>query len=389
MEIEVKTETINCLWEILQGAPDFWRPEQTERIFRKYLEQGWFFSSDVEDILFLLDDRLHDHRIHLEDLYKPLGVFFEDIVFRPKKISNVASLYKALRPEYFVLLLIQLERFGFSMEAERFVKILLPAVDIKSKSIFSNAELEIFWYSKYKNKSADIILYSTKPLWYSEPIKKHKTLNGFKTSYYQDDENEERQMLRIRAPKYRERSEPVFTKCQICGLEWYKGDPESSLYHRKEHKRRLTWIKPEPLPKMLIAFEKDGDDAERVTHSSPTWKHHEMYNRALAFKREFRYDFTQWSKKGPEDQESQGYLFTGDKGEIVGACAFRKRLQNDNTYRWGLQWIWICPDERGKGHLSKRWKMFRERFGDFHVEPPVSDAMKVFLEKKGDSGLMR
>lgn len=389
MEIKAKTETINCLFEILQETPDFLRPDQAERLFRKYLEQGWIFSSDVEDILYLLDDRLYDHRIHLEDLYKPLGVFFEDIVFRPKKIANEAPLYQALRPEYFVLLLIQLERFGFLMEAERFVKILLPTTDIKSKAIFSNAELAQFWYSKYKNKSGDIFIYSTKQLWYSEPIKKYKTSNGFKISYYQDDENEERQMLRIRAPRYRERLEPVYTKCQICGVDWYKGDPESSLYHRREHKRRLTWIKPEPHPKMIIELEKNGADAEQVTFKSPIWKHREMYNRAFAFKKEFRYDFTQWSKKGPENQNSQGYLFTGEIGEIIGACAFQNRLQKDSTDRWGLQWIWICSDERGKGHLSKRWALLRERFGDFHVEPPVSDAMKAFLEKMGDSNLMR
>lgn len=389
MEIKVKTETITCLWELLQEIPDLLRPAQAERLFRKNLEQGWIFSTDVEDILCFLDDRLNDHRIHLEDLYKPLGVLFEDIVFRPKKIANEASLYQALRPEYFVLLLIQLERFGLSMEADRFVKILLPAIDVKSKSILSNAELAILWYSKDRLKGEDVVLYSTKPLWYNEPIKKHKTLYGFKTFYYEDDENEERQMLRIRAPKYREKSEPVYTKCQICGLEWYKGDPESSLYHRKEHKRRLSLLKPEPIPKMILELQKDETLAELVTYKSPLWKHKEMYYRALEFKSEFHYSFTQWSKEGREDVDAHGFLITGEQGKIVGACAFQNRLQKDNSYRWGLQWIWICPDERGKGHLSKRWKMYRERFGDFHVEHPVSDAMKAFLEKKGDFELMR
>lgn len=313
----------------------------------------------------------------------------EDIAFKPKKISNGASVYKALRLEYFVLLLIQLERTGFLTEPGRFVEILLPSINTKSKTILSSAELEIFWYSKFQHKCADVILYTEKPLWHEALIEKFKGFNGFKFSFYQNQKDPEIQMLSIRAPKFRESPRPRQVNCSICGLEWYKGDPESSLNHRREHKRRLTWLNPAPLAKMLHELLMDSKSAEEVNYKSPRWKHKEMYNRALAFKREFHYDFIQWDKGGTEDKDAHGFLLTGKSGEIVGACAFRNRLQKDNSYRWGLQWIWICPIERGKGHLSKRWSMFRERFGDFLVESPVSDGMKAFLEKQGDLKLMK
>lgn len=389
MEIKICEENIGFLLQALKESPKFSRPDQAERLFRKRLQQGWIFLSDVEDILFLLDERLNDYRSGIEDLYLPFGVVIEDIAFKPKKIANSASVYKALRLEYFVLLLIQLERMGFQMFAKRFVNLLLPELNTKTKTILSPAELEIFWYSKFRHKCADVILYTEKPVWYEEPMEKFKDLNGFKVSFYQNIKNPEIQMLCIRAPKFRKRPSTRPVTCSICGLEWYKGDPESSLYHRKEHKRRLSWLNPAPLANMLLELQMVGISAEEVSYKSPLWKYKEMYNRALAFKREFHYDFIQWNKGGSEDKDAHGFLLTGESGEIVGACAFRNRLQEDNSFRWGLQWIWICPNERGKGHLTKRWSMFRERFGDFLVEPPVSDGMKAFLEKQGDSKLMK
>lgn len=38
--------------------------------------------------------------------------------------------------------------------------------------------------------------------------------------------------------------------------------------------------------------------------------------------------------------------------------------------------------------LSSRWHFFRERFGDFYVEGPVSESLQSFLAKRGDGHLM-
>ena len=151
----------------------------------------------------------------------------------------------------------------------------------------------------------------------------------------------------------------------------------------------MSWLQPTPMPEMLAELDGKGSGAELVTWDSPQWKHNEMYNRALAFKREFHYDFTQWkSREGHEDLDVHGYLFTGTKGEIVGAAAFRNRAEGTDDSKWALQWIWFCPRERRKGHLVSRWANFRTLFGDFIVESPVSEAMQGFLKKQGDSFLM-
>lgn len=103
-------------------------------------------------------------------------------------------------------------------------------------------------------------------------------------------------------------------------------------------------------------------DFELVTSISPRWKHKEMYERALLFKRMFRYDFVQWkSREGDNDPDVHGYLFTHDDGTIVGACSFRYRKYSTNMI-WVLDWVWISPKYRRTGELSKRWEYFKKTF---------------------------
>ncbi len=101
------------------------------------------------------------------------------------------------------------------------------------------------------------------------------------------------------------------------------------------------------------------------------------------------YDFVQWkSPKGDTDPYVHGYLFANEAGMIVGACSFRYRKSKSEKTYWALDWVWICPKERGKGHLSKRWQQFRKQFRNFFVTPPVSEDMKAFLKGKEELHLM-
>jgi len=38
------------------------------------------------------------------------------------------------------------------------------------------------------------------------------------------------------------------------------------------------------------------------------------------------------------------------------------------------------PFYRKRGLLTRAWPRFREYFGNFHLEPPISDAMESFLK---------
>ena len=104
---------------------------------------------------------------------------------------------------------------------------------------------------------------------------------------------------------------------------------------------------------------------------------------AQYFRREFRYDFVQWSATNDEPS-ARAFVWVVDHWPHpvgFGACCFRWREWTDAPHGWALQWIWLHPYERGKGHLTRVWPYFRETFGDFHVERPLSSAMRAFLER--------
>ena len=142
-------------------------------------------------------------------------------------------------------------------------------------------------------------------------------------------------------------------------------------------------------PRQLASFQtrlEKHADPELVIGDSPIWMHREVYQRALQFKREFQYDFLQWEgslRKKNLRQESHGYLFadhtdTYGPGAAVGACAF---WHEDD--KWRMRWIWVCPSMRRSGVLAKRWAEFLQRYGDFEIDTPLSDAMAAFVNKYG------
>lgn len=193
------------------------------------------------------------------------------------------------------------------------------------------------------------------------------------------DETGKALALSVGAPKYRRRKDPVETVCPECGLKWWKGDPESSRMHRRDHKREMAVRNPAPDSRLLAAL--DGEaNPEEVLPDSPQWKHDLVYEHAWRFRREFGYDFVQWMRK-KRDDEAVAFVFADDTGTFgrgapVGACAFRLRGEV-----WTLDWIWIIPAARRKGILQRRWPAFRERFGEFALEYPISDAMREFAMK--------
>ena len=113
-----------------------------------------------------------------------------------------------------------------------------------------------------------------------------------------------------------------------------------------------------------------------------------VYKLAYFFKREFSYDFIQYSDHGEDGLEKcQAFIWTkpdyADNYVVIGACCFRLREYKNYKSCWGLQWIWFHPYARNNGLLSKSWPFFEERFRiDFHVEPPLSKAMNGFLQTR-------
>jgi hypothetical protein len=131
-----------------------------------------------------------------------------------------------------------------------------------------------------------------------------------------------------------------------------------------------------------------------VTSRSPQALGKAVYRLAQFFRREFRYDFVQYGYEGRDDDpEHVAFLWVHPEGlgssdlfmvTAVGACCFRWRAWRDAPHGHALQWVWFHPYWRRRGLLSEAWPAFRERFGDFVTEPPLSDAMRSFLAKRGE-----
>jgi hypothetical protein len=117
---------------------------------------------------------------------------------------------------------------------------------------------------------------------------------------------------------------------------------------------------------------------------------------AYYFKRECDYDFIQF--EAAETLQSLGYvpyeawLFHEDSPNhsrgahddpqrVIGAACFRLIEWADAPPGWELQWVWFHPYRRRHGLLTAAWPGFRERYRDYALARPLSEAMERFIRK--------
>lgn len=379
MQKIVTTEILETLWEVLNKPVKSTNPKTIKKLFDEVIDSGWASLSDVEDILEALDWRLYNNILKIEKLCKIFDIHIQTAYYKPSKLSVEVMGQKSLRTEELAHILILLEQMGFNTDPSYLTNYLLPKLSKEKKVFLSGSELKVFLFSKFRHKNSPIEFCSDENWWREEnKTKSFKTLHGYKVSAITNDKDHII-CLEIRSPKFRKRPEPYLTRCKECGYEWAKGDPESSMYHRREHKKRMCYLDPKPNIRMVKIMQ--NIDFELVTTNSLKWKHREMYERALLFRRMFHYDFVQWeSCSGDNDPNVHGYLFTNNIGVITGACSFRYKKYGYKMV-WVLDWVWLSPKHRRTGELSKRWEHFKTKFGKFEVQHPISDDMQLFLKK--------
>ena len=356
------------------------------QLLSRITNDGWATLPDIEDIFYLTDVRVDDLRQSIDarswcDLFEiPIVTTFD----RPGKNQGSVMGSQSIAAFDVAGLLIELERVGYAIDPAPLVDLLFDPTS-RLERLTSN-QLSVFWYRQMRHKWEPLVISAEMGGRRIIRTIKLVTDTGYKVEAWIGEDGMP-VGIEVRAPKYRRRPEPVREICEVCGYEWSRGDTDSSAAHRREHKKRLRYLDPQPVKRFVQAIDAD-DNAERVTFDSPQWKHREIHLRALAFKREFGYDFVQWgSPTGDDDPDVQGFLFNDGQGKIAGACAFRRRIYDDQAW-WALQWVWIAPKYRRSGLLSDRWLRLRREFGDFHVEPPVSESMAAFLRNMGDEKLM-
>jgi hypothetical protein len=128
-----------------------------------------------------------------------------------------------------------------------------------------------------------------------------------------------------------------------------------------------------------------------VVPSSTKGARNALETLARYFQREFGYDFAQYRANETTGKHDRCFLWTEDdyRGHVaVGGVCFRwwkcRDSQNGLVDRMVLSWVWVHPFLRGRGLLGSYWAGFRELYGDFVVESPLSAAMVAFLAKRGE-----
>ncbi|WP_312345263.1 hypothetical protein [Chryseobacterium binzhouense] len=344
----------------------------------KAFNMGWFLKTDFEDLLYYMDSRLDHHRLDIMSLSGMLEISWEKVCFKSRGNHNDAVWFEAIKFDQATLLLILLERIGFQINAKTSVDLLIPQLKNKTKQLINETEAVILKYHLVQHKVQIYLSINDQIEGELQILETLITKQKYKIVSF--GLLGELKRLKIIPSKYRRPITTSIVECEDCGLQWEKGNPSSSYNHRREHKKRMQYLNPKPLPKMLKEIE-EGLEFELVNHLSPVWKHNQMLLRARAFKQELHFDFLQWHyRKRSCNSDVEGYLFTSQQGSILGACCFRFKKVSDN-YRWILDWVWVCPQERRSGILESRWANFKAKYGDFFVTPPISESMQEFLLK--------
>lgn len=126
-----------------------------------------------------------------------------------------------------------------------------------------------------------------------------------------------------------------------------------------------------------------------VLPGSPRRLRAAVHTFAVAFRRESRFDFVQFPD--PDDRTDRAWeawlwpaseaRYLSVRSVAVGAACFRRVAWEELPEpAWTACWIWLHPYVRRLGMVSGAWPTFIDRYGDFILEPPLSDAMEGFAE---------
>lgn len=376
MSLSTDPETLKAIWLALSApAPASVSPNTT---WTTVVREGWISELALEDALLSADRRLDRFDLRPDAFVKMLKLDFRAVFDRPANRLDQPDGFDSLSATDAAAVLILLERLGFLIDAEALCARLRPQLAKASHLTWQG--IDVLFHHKSVGRTSPLTLDVEVNGWRGMNRETLTTREGYKAEYCSGDDGTPL-WLTVKAPKYRPRPEPTLVTCADCGDEYVKGIPSADKQHRRTHRRRLAILRPEPDRKVAEAVAADELDAPWVDYLSPQWKHDHMYRRAFAFKRELDYMFSQWAERPEQDPEPVGFLFIDADNRVVGSAAFRPQ-SGEECRPWRLAWIWLAPGFRRQGHLERHWDLFRQRFGEFDIEPPLSEAMKGFLRKR-------
>lgn len=116
------------------------------------------------------------------------------------------------------------------------------------------------------------------------------------------------------------------------------------------------------------AIDAGGDDIVVPTTGAEPWMNRELFICAACLRDLELHQFTLWSPEGM-DHSSDGYQAEGhllvEEHKIIGGAKFA--LLEDG---WNWQFVWIHPEYRRRGYLSRRLQQWLNRYGPFIADQP-------------------
>ena len=347
----------------------------SDRRAKQIADAGWLYLYEIEDITSSLEFRFGWtwlagtsrllKRIGIEDQYSfPAEWKCADDIIGDSKYSSSDVL------RYFWWL----ERLGFDLDLGPLSDLI--ADTLPKTKFLSESHLDVLLYRKEKFTQPPIELCVEG----CKNIAPHRALelateNGVtvKISY---DEDGNAISLVSTAPRYSPPKEQVNVTCPDCEMRYTQGRRADEIEHAAWHRTIVEPLNPKSSRAWKRAVEADPE-AVWVGAHSPKWMHVAMSRRARAFKREFGYDFVQWSDAPQANVGGVAFAFLDKDYRMIGGCRFQ--MHGGANGRNRLSWIWFCPKARRKGHLTKVWARLLEKMGDFDLEPPVSPAMQAYM----------
>ena len=134
-----------------------------------------------------------------------------------------------------------------------------------------------------------------------------------------------------------------------------------------------------------------------VLPTSPLAMRQRVEKMGKYFRREFRTDFPPMLASEVPGEHGcipyEAHLFFEDARDrleegkafpsrIVGASCFRWQTWTNAEPSWEFSWVWFHPFSRRRGHLSRAWPQFKEKYGNFAMSEVLSREMEAFLAKR-------
>lgn len=382
MASDRSVEKLEGLFNLLkEDRPPLAMTAPLSSVEKRLLNAQGITDSDFGDLILQSERRQWGAIEHyVEWLAEYSEIPFRFMFHKPHRLDDDVMGFKGFTAIDAVGLLITMEELGIRVAPGNLVAALLP--EVKAKKLLTDSDYKILTYAVSVGKRRNILRSRLQEDSSLKSVEEFRDSAGYR--FTMTRQNGQALSLQVRGPRFRE-IKREFVTCDYCEAQHETNNPSDTRRHRQLHRLAQQLLDPKPNPRLATHLAQ-GNGNDIVDSKAPIWMQEEVRKRARKFKRDFHYDFTQWPDTGrkPISTGWHGYLLTaGADGTIAGACAFLDIKGQEAGLDWSLQWVWIAPKYRRHGILLKHWPVFVERYGDFFIEPPLSEAMQGFISAHG------